>query len=278
MTVRDQMMQDLELGGYSATTVKRYLECVRLFCRFHDGRCPSELGRSEVRGWLTHLKEQELSYGRLAQHLGALLFLYRKTLGKPEVVSFIRWPRPAERLPEVLSADEIVKLLGAFNELRFRALFTTQYACGLRISEVCRLTTSDIDASRGVIRIRGKNKVERLAQLSPQLLTILRAYYRQARPTPPWLFCGSTGGHTHPSVAWKAFQHAAAAVGLDERKVTPHVLRHSFATHLLDNGTQLRIIQVLLGHKCITSTTRYARVSTRVIADTESPLDKLPKE
>jgi integrase/recombinase XerD len=274
MTIRQQMMQDLQLGDYSPVTIKHYLECIEQFAAFHN-RCPSELGRTEVRQWVVHLKEQDWSAGRLKQHFAALRFLYKRTLGKPEVISFLGWPRQPDPLPEVLSEGQVMSLLNAFSEPRFRVLFLTQYACGLRIGEACRLKTSDIDAARGVIHIRGKGRVDRLVPLKPRLLAILRAYWKQVRPAAPWVFSGSSGGHCNPGVAWKAFGLAAEQAGLDTRKIKPHSLRHSFATHLLDGGTELRVIQVLLGHKNIASTTRYTRVSTRMIAKTQSPLDKL---
>lgn len=276
MNTRKRMMQDLELGSYSPRTIAHYLGCVDGYIGFHKGRCPSKLGREQVRQWIQHLKDQAKSDGRLTQHIAALKFLYAKTLGKPDMVSFLRWPRQDTRLPAVLSENEVLALLRAFYEPRFRVLFTTQYACGLRINEVCRLATDDIDAARGVIHIRrGKGGAERLAPLSPRLLTILRTYWKQVRPTRPWMFSSSHGGHVDPGVARKAFHAAAQLVGLHERAITPHALRHSFATHLLENGTELRVIQVLLGHKRIESTTRYARVSTHLLSKAPSPLDKL---
>ncbi len=277
MTVRDEMITDLKLAGRSHLTIKHYMECIAMFSRFHGGRCPTALGRPEVREWVGHLQEQEKSAGRLKQHFGALCFLYKKTLGRPDVVSFIRWPRKASRLPAVLSQDEIVRLLEAFEEPRFRVLFTTQYACGLRIAEACRLKTSDIDAVQRVVRVRGKGDRERLVVLSPRLLEILRTYWKQVRPTPPWLFASGNGGHVNAGVAFRAFHGATQAAGLDAKRLTPHVLRHSFATHLLESGTELRIIQVLLGHTSIESTTIYTRVSAKMIAQASSPLDKLDK-
>jgi site-specific recombinase XerD len=276
MNVRKRMMQDLELGSYSPRTITHYLGCIDGFSAFHKGRCPSKLGQKHVREWIQHLKGEGKSAGRLLQHIGALRFLYTKTLTKPDAVSFLRWPRQDDRLPAVLSQDEVLRLLSAFCEPRFRVLFTTQYACGLRINETCLLTTNDIDAARGVIHIRhAKGGAERLVPLSPRLLTILRAYWKQVRPTRPWMFSSSNGGHVNPGVARQAFHAAAKVVALHERGITPHALRHSFATHLLESGTELRVIQVLLGHSKIESTTRYARVSTHLLSRAPSPLDKL---
>jgi site-specific recombinase XerD len=209
--------------------------------------------------------------------LCALKFLYCKTLGRPEVVSFLSTPKCPKRLPRVISPEEVERVLAALELPKFRVLFTTIYAAGLRIGEACALHTSDIDAGRMVIHIRdGKGGKQRLAMLSPQLLTILRDYWQQQRPAAPYLFTGKTGKPVHPQVARAALRLAAASAGLAHRRITPHVLCHSFATHLLDGGTDLRVIQVLLGHDSIDTTTAYVRVSTAILTKTQSPLERLP--
>jgi site-specific recombinase XerD len=279
MTIlRQRMMQDLELGGYSPVTGRHYVQSIAKFAKFH-GRSPDKIGQTEVRAWVEHLRKQrpKLSTQRLRQHFAALRFLYGKTLGRPEVTSFLSWPKDPEKLPEVLTEEQVHRLLGAFTTARMRVFFTTVYAVGLRIGEASRLETKDIDAARGVIHVRsGKGGKERLVMLSPRLLVILRAYWKQERPPLPWLFAGRTGNHLAAEVARTAFKRAADAVKLG-KKVTPHVLRHSFATHLLEAGTDLRVIQVLLGHDSIRSTTRYARVSAGMIRKTKSPLERLKK-
>lgn len=275
--LRSQMMQDLELAGYAVATRKHYVRSIAQFARF-QGMSPAELGQTEVREWVDDLRRQrpKLSAQRLRQHFAALRFLYTKTLGRPEVTSFLSWPKDVEKLPVVLTESQVHRLLAAFETARMRVLFTTVYAAGLRISEACRLETRDIDAERGVIHVRGKGGKERLVMLSPRLLVILRAYWKQERPRAPWLFAGKTGNHIAPDVARQAFKKAAAQAKFS-RKVTPHALRHSFATHLLEAGTDLRIIQVLLGHDSIKSTTRYVRVSAGTIRKTKSPLERLKK-
>jgi site-specific recombinase XerD len=277
MTIlRKRMMQDLELGGYSPVTRRHYVQAIAKFAKFH-GKSPDELGQPEVRAWVEHLRKQKpaLSMQRLRQHFAALRFLYGKTLGRPEVTSFLSWPKDAEKLPVVLSEEQVHRLLGAFTTARMRVFFTTVYAAGLRMGEASRLETRDVDAERGVIHVRnGKGGKERLVMLSPRLLVILRAYWKQERPQAPWLFAGRTGNHLAPEVARCAFRRAAATAKLG-KKVTPHVLRHSFATHLLESGTELRVIQVLLGHGSIRSTTRYARVSPKMVTKTKSPLERL---
>jgi site-specific recombinase XerD len=270
------MMHDLELAGHVPRTRLIYLNAIRDFA-VHFGRSPAELGADEVRAWVGWLMEKaEIGPGRIRQHMAALKFLYTKTLWKPEAVSFLAWPSDPPKLPTVLSANEVERLLGALERPKYRVLFTTVYATGLRIGEACRLETRDIDAARGVIHVRhGKGQKERFVMLSPRLLAILRSYWWFERPPAPWLFASRTPGHhVNAEVARTAIKRAAFKAGLDKR-VTPHVLRHSFATHLLEGGTDLRVIQVLLGHGSIRTTTRYARVSTELIGRTPSPLERL---
>ena len=274
--LRDQMVQDLELGGYALRTVQEYLRCIRALARFHR-RSPAQLGPDQIRAWVAHLKHQrKVGPSRLRQHLAALKFLYGKTLGQPQVVSFICWPRAPLPLPTVLSAGQVQSLLLALQVPVYRVLFVTMYATGLRISEACQLQTSDIEAERGVIHVRhAKRGKERLVMLDPKLHRILRAYWAAERPTPPYLFTSPrTGKPVRPQAARDALAEAVAEVGLTER-ITPHAMRHSFATHLLETGTRLRVIQMLLGHSSIRSTTRYTHVSTQHIARTRSPLDRI---
>jgi integrase/recombinase XerD len=276
-TLREKMMHDLELARLAKTTRCTYLSTVTSFAEFHR-RSPADLGQDEVRAWVKELEASGIGPSRLNVHFAALKFLYRKTLGRPEVVSFLSTPKCPKQLPVVISAEQVERLLEALELPKFRVLFTTIYAAGLRISEGCALETGDIDAARSVIVVRhGKGDKQRLVMLSSRLLTILRAYWHQERPAAPYLFTGREGRPLNPQVARDALRLAAATAGLDHREVTPHVLRHSFATHLLDAGTDLRVIQVLLGHEHIDTTTRYVRVSTAMLARTPSPLDRLPK-
>lgn len=275
--LRDRMMHDLELAGYVPKTRLIYLNAIHDFAA-HYRRSPEELGADHVRGWVGRLTtEAKIGPQRIRQHMAALKFLYTKTLWKPENVSFLSWPSDPQRLPVVLSVDEVERLLRALEQPAYRVFFTLVYATGLRLREGCQLQTRDLDAARGVIHVRhtnAKRKKERFVMLSPRLLVILREYWSLTRPPAPWLFASSTGRHLNADMARRALKLAAAKAGV-EKKVTPHVLRHSFATHLLEGGTDLRVIQVLLGHGSIKTTTRYARVSTGLIASTPSPLDRL---
>lgn len=278
MSVRNRMMQDLEQAGYADSTRSTYFNAIGDVAKFF-WRCPSTLNREEVREWVDYLRNRTgVGPARLIGHMAALKFFYGKTLGEPDKVSFIVMPSRTVYLPEVLSLDEVRCLLEALRLPKYRVFFTTMYAAGLRIKETCALQTTDLDAARGVMRILGKGRKERLVPLSPRLLEILRAYWKQERPQGPWLFPAKFSDRPLiPVTAQQAFKRASKDAGLDD-KLTPHVLRHSFATHLLEAGTELRVIQVLLGHSQITTTARYTRVSRQLMAKAPSPLDLLDKK
>jgi integrase/recombinase XerD len=273
--VGDQMRQDLALAGYAKSTQEQYWKLARKFVAYFR-RCATTLGREQLRQYVQHLNTLGLSASRIHDHYAALTFLYRKTLGRPDEISFLSWPRQPKTLPVVLSRSELLCLFSALREPVYRVMALVMYAAGLRIEEAVTLEVEDIDSKRGVIRIRhAKGNKSRETMLSPVLLTALRAYWRQCRPPRPSLFVAPrTGGPVRPATV-RAALHSACVEARIERKVTPHVLRHSFATHLLDQGTSLRIIQVLLGHDSIETTTRYVQVAERVVAATPSPLDRL---
>ena len=272
--LKAKMTQDLQLAGCAERTRSIYLHAIMDFATY-GGQSPADADQEQVRAWVQHLSEQNLSAQRMRQHFAALKFLYAKTLGRPEVVSFLSWPRDVPRSPFVLSPPEVARLLGALREPKYRVFFTLIYATGLRLEEASQLETRDIDSARGVIRVRnGKGRKERLVTLGKRLLDTLRNYWKLVRPPAPWLFASSRGSHVNPEVARRALRHAAANAGLDAR-VTPHVLRHCFATHLLEAGTDLRVIQVVLGHRSIRTTARYAHVSPEMISKTPSPFDRL---
>lgn len=274
MQLRKRMMQDLELAGHAPGTRSQYINSIRDFAK-HHGQCPSKLQQEDVRQWVEHLGTKGLSSQRLRLHYSALRFLYGKTLGRPEIVSFLSSPKDRKKLPVVLSVEEVAKLLQQICVFKHRVLCSTLYGTGLRLGEACRIQTRDIDASRGVIHIRnGKGGKDRLVGLSPLLLELLRTYWQYERPTAPWLFASRTGNHFSGKPIGKALADAAKRAGIDKR-VTAHTLRHCFATHLIEEGTELRVIQVLLGHASIKTTTRYAQVSAGMIAKAKSPLELL---
>jgi site-specific recombinase XerD len=271
------MIEDMTVRNLSPATQRSYIHAVAKFSRYF-GRSPDRLGLEDVRAFQVHLVSTGVSWAALNQTVCALRFFYGVTLGHGEIPERIAYAREPRKLPVVLGADEIVRFLEAVPSLKTRAALTTAYAAGLRASETVGLKVGDIDSSRMVIRVEhGKGGKDRYVMLSAQLLGILRTYWRLARPK-AWLFPGRD--ETKPidvQVLYSACRSATAAAGLAKR-VTVHTLRHSFATHLLENGVDIRIIQVLLGHNNLSSTARYTQVSSGLIRRTESPLDRLKLE
>jgi site-specific recombinase XerD len=271
--LRRRMIEDMTVRNLSPATQRSYLHAVSKFSRFFM-RSPDRLDLEDVRTWQVHLVSQGISWASLNQFVAGLRFFYGVTLGCPEIPERITYARQPRRLPVVLSADEVVRFLEAVPSLKNRSALTTAYAAGLRVSEVVALRLADIDSGRMVIRVeQGKGRKDRYVMLSAQLLGILRTYWRLARPQ-HWLFPGREDKPIEPNVLNSACRSACAAAGIDKR-VTVHTLRHSFATHLLEAGTDIRIIQVLLGHNNLSTTARYTQVSTAMIARTASPLDGL---
>lgn len=211
--------------------------------------------------------------------VAALKFFYGVTLGRPEVAVTIPWPKVPHTLPDILDPTQVRALLEALGTAKHRVVIMTTYAAGMRISEACGLRTVDVDSKRKLIHIRdGKQGRDRYVMLSQQLLLFLRVYWQLERPSGTLLFPGETQtGCVSTEAVRKALHQASQKLGLQKR-VTPHLLRHRFATHLLEAGEDIRTIQVLLGHRSIRTTARYTQVSTRRIGRTQSPLDRLPKE
>jgi len=275
--LRDRMEQDLKLKSVSPATIRNYLLYCRKFAAFYM-RSPEELGASEIRAFLLHqIEVEQLAYASYRQVYAALKFLYSVTLGRPGEVSRLPFPkRHPTCLPKVLTVDQLTAFFAAIRKPKYRALFMTCYAAGLRLGEACHLRVEDIDSQRMVIRIRtGKGGRERLTILSPRLLVVLRAYWRLAKPS-VWLFPGATP--TRPvaiDTARSVFHRARVQAGLPDG-YSPHSLRHSFATHLLDAGTDLVLIQHLLGHRSIKTTSGYIHVSLTRLQQAQSPFDRLP--
>lgn len=273
--LRQRMTEALELRGVSPKTLRLYIDCVARFAR-HFGKSPEQLGSAEVRTYLLYLvHERKVAWGTYKQALAALRFLYRWVLARGEVVQDIRAPRPERRLPVVLSFEEVHRFFAAIPSFKHRTLLMFAYAAGLRISEAASVRVSDIDSQRMVIRVvQGKRKKDRYTILSPLLLEMLRHYWWAARPK-DYLFPGrGRSGVVRSSTLQRACIEAQRIAGLG-KEVTPHTLRHSFATHLLEAGTELRVIQELLGHASPRTTALYTHVSTKLIGKVRSPLDLL---
>lgn len=275
--LRRRMIDDMSLRNLSPATQRSYLHAVTKFSRYF-GRSPDRLGLEDVRAFQVHLVSQGISWPALNQTVCALRFFYGVTLDRGEIPERIAYARTPRKLPVILSADEVVRFLEAVPSLKARAALTTAYAAGLRASEAVSLKVANIDSARMLIQVHhGKGAKDRTLMLSPQLLTILRAYWRLARPE-EWLFPGrSPDKPIDVQVLHAACRSATKAAGLVKR-VSVHTLRHSFATHLLESGVDIRIIQVLLGHNNLSTTARYTHVATTTIASTQSPLDRLSLE
>jgi site-specific recombinase XerD len=232
----------------------------------------------EVRAYQLHLVAQKRSWSHINQVACALRFFYGITLGNKEALERIVTGKEPEKLPPVLSPEEIACFLEAVAGVRNRVALTTVYAAGLRIGEVSRLKVSSIESKRMLLHIEsGKGGKDRYAMLSPRMLDVLRAYWKRARPS-LWLFPGrDPGSHVSTGALQDACRSARKRARIGKR-VTAHSLRHSFATHLLESGTDIRIIQVMLGHSHLETTARYAQVATSLIAGTPSPFDRLALE
>lgn len=274
--LRDRMQADLKIGGYSPSTQKVYLLYARQFAA-HFMRSPAEMGADEVRQFLLHrLEERKISRETLRQVRSALRFLYGVTLNRPIEVEWLPPPRRQKPLPVVLSGSEVLALLEAVQLLNHRAILMSMYGGGLRISEACRLRVEDIDSKRMLIHIRnGKGAIDRYTFLAERLLHDLRDYWRHTRPSSGWMFPGRTASrHLSTESVRKVFRKATVAAGI-KKAVTPHVLRHSFATHLLESGTDVTVVQAVLGHRSLRTTEVYTHISLEHIARTRSPLDVL---
>ena len=272
--LRRRMIEDMTIRNLSPATQRSYIHAVARFSDYF-GRSPDKLTLDDVRAYQVHLASKGVAWGSLNQVVCALRFFYGVTLDQAIIPERIPYAREPRKLPTVLSAEEVVRFLEAVSSLKSRVALTTAYAAGLRVSEVAALKVADIESDRMVMRIEnGKGGKQRYVMLSAPLLGVLRSYWRRTRPS-LYLFPGRTADKPiEPTVLHAACRSAAAAARIDKR-VSVHVLRHSFATHLLESGTDIRIIQVLLGHEQLSTTARYTHVSTGLIAGTASPLDRL---
>jgi len=274
-TLRQRMIEDLQVRNRSPHTIRSYVACIAHFAR-HFGKSPELLGPEEIRQYQVYLvNERRVSLSYLIQIVAALRFLYCVTLQRDWAIRHIAYPKQPKRLPVVLSQAEVRRLFDAIRSPRHLAILMTAYAAGLRLSEVTQLRITDIDSSRMVIRVRqGKGHKDRYVMLAPTLLEVLRLHWRRERPA-TWLFPGQ-----HPDqpicnhVVQEVCRKAGIAAGL-KKPVTVRTLRHSFATHLLESGKDIRIIQTLLGHRNVRTTEVYTYVSTETVRAAESPLESL---
>lgn len=271
------MLEDMEIRNFSQKTQETYLQQVSQFAR-HFRRSPEGLGPADIRLYQLYLtKEKKLATSSIQIATCALRFLYSVTMKRPwDVEDVLPMPKKPQTLPVILSPEEVRQFLSCVPRRKARTVLTICYAAGLRISEAIALRPTDIDSKRMTIRVtQGKGQKDRDVMLSEQLLGILRDWYRYARPT-EWLFPGAIpGSHLTRSAIDDACTLAHQRSGLS-KPVTPHSLRHAFACHLLEYGADLRTIQLLLGHRSLSTTARYLRLATSKVCATRSPLDLLP--
>jgi site-specific recombinase XerD len=271
------MLEDMRVRNLAGNTQLSYLQQVTIFAKYFR-RSPEVLGPEEIRAYQVHLTTvRTLAPGSLSIIASALRFLYKVTLKREWVDTEIPLPKSPFKLPVILSREEVAHFLDSVASLKHRTLLTTAYAARLRISEVTRLKLTDIDSQRMMIRVeQGKGQKDRYVMLSPQLLETLRTYWRTVRPK-GWLFPGDMPGRPiSKGAVEQACQKTHRVCGI-KKPITPHSLRHAFATHLLEAGTDVRKIQLLMGHRSLATTARYLKVATTTVCATQSPFDLLPR-
>ena len=278
--LRKRMLEELQRRNYSPTTIRAYLHNVEAFAR-HFGKSPDKLDQEHLRQYQLHLlNDRKFTVGTIISHIAALRFFFVRVLRRPYREIDLVYPKRPERLPTVLSQEEVAQLIASASNLLDYAMLTTLYATGVRRTELIRLKTEDIDSKRMIVHIRqGKGNRDRDVPLTPKLLETLREYWRWMKPK-TYLFPGMVDGWRAdkpltPKCVWTAVRDAAKRAGI-KKPVSPHTLRHSWATHLLENGTDLRTIQLLLGHAELEATTVYLHLSRRHLQAVANPLETLP--
>jgi site-specific recombinase XerD len=275
--LRQRMLEDMGIRNLAENTQLSYLQQVSLYAG-HFHRSPAELGPEEVRAYQVHLTTtRKLAPSSISIATSALRFLYKVTLKREWSPDDIPMPKKAFKLPIVLSPEEVLHFLACVDNLKQRTILTTAYAAGLRVSEVTHLKVTDVDSQRMVVRVdQGKGRRDRYVMLSPRLLQALREYWKVVRPK-TWLFPGDIPGQPISRSAVELACHKAHRASGITKPITPHSLRHAFATHLLETGTDVRRIQLLLGHRSLATTSRYLKIATSTVCATISPLDLLPE-
>ena len=275
--LRHRMTEDMVIRNLAENTQSAYLQQITAYAE-HFHRSPEDLGPEAIRAYQLYLTQtRKLSASSVSVATGALRFLYKVTLKRDWAVDEIPMPKRPFILPVILSREEVMHFLDSIDSLKHRTILTTAYAAGLRVTEATRLKVTDIDSGRMTLRVdQGKGRKDRYVMLSQRLLDELRAYWKSALPT-LWLFPGDVDGQPITRGAVElACQKAHRASGI-QKPITPHSLRHAFATHLLESGTDLRKIQLLLGHRSLATTARYLKVATSTVCATASPFDWLPQ-
>jgi len=276
-SLRLRMLEDMQIRNLAVNTQESYVQQVSLFARYFN-QSPEQLGPEEIRTYQVYLtKEKKLATGSILIAISALRFLYKVTLKKDwTFADIIPASKKPQTLPVVLSPEEVLQFLACVASRKHRAILTTCYAAGLRVSEAIALTPPAIDSKRMVVRVeQGKGMKDRYVMLSPKLLEILRSWWRVERPE-HWLFPSDMPGqHIGRSAVEQECQKAHGICKIS-KPITPHSMRHAFAVHLLEQGTDVRTIQLLLGHRSLATTAKYLRIATSKVCSTSSPFDLLP--
>jgi site-specific recombinase XerD len=272
--LRRRMIEDMTIRKLAQKSQHDYLQKVKNFAAYL-GRSPDTASSEDVRRYQLHLAASGVGVPTINQTISTLRFFFKVTLGRPDLVERATFVRAPRKLPVVLSPEEVARLLDAAPSLKYKAALSVAYGAGLRVSEVVALKVGDIDSKRMVIRVeQGKGRKDRYVMLSPHLLELLRAWWRAARPQ-GWLFPGRDPIQPMTTRQLNRACHAAAHMAEIGKPVSMHTLRHSFATHLLEQNIDIRVIQVLLGHAKLDTTALYTRVATKTIQQVMSPLDRI---
>ena len=272
--LRRRMIEDMTVRNFAEKTRNDYIRHVRMFTAFL-GRSPDTATPEDLRRFQLHQTNTGVRPPTINGSVAALRFFFSVTLDRPQMARYLTFVREPRKIPAVLSPEEVARLLEAAPGPKYKAALSAAYSAGLRVSEVVALKVSDIDSKRLLLRIeQGKGRKDRYAMLSPKLLELLRDWYRIAQPR-VWLFPGRDPMLPLTTRQFNRAVHTAAHMAAIKKRVTPHTLRHSFATHLFEQKTDVRLIQVLLGHAKLDTTALYAQVATNVIRAVMSPLDRL---
>src|SRR5438552_11462857 len=275
--LRRRMIEDMTVRNFVEKTRNDYIRHVRTFTAFL-GRAPDTATPEDLRLFQLHQTQIGVRAPSINGSVAALRFFFNVTLDRPEMARHLTFVREPRRIPVILSLEEIARLLEAAPGPKYKAALSAAYGAGLRVSEVVALKVSDIDSERMLIRIeQGKGRKDRYVMLSPHLLELLRAWWKQAQPR-GWLFPGRDPVLPITTRQFTRACHEAAEAAGIKKRVSPHTLRHSFATHLLEQSVDIRVIQTLLGHVKLDTTARYTQIATKVICDVVSPLDRLVRE